>query len=157
MSKKLSMSPDLSYMLGICTLGKEEPSISVSSSSYEVIERFAKIALDSLGIDPRKIIISEDGDSKKALFYNSMLKKLMAKAMLERERIFKYKNEYSGSYFAGLFDVRGRGSPKGIWSGTRDMTDIIVLERLGFMVSRAGKVRNANDYLSFIKPYSASL
>ena len=157
MSKKLSMSPDMSYMLGICTLGKEEPSVSVSSPNYEVIERFARIALDTLGMDPRKIMISEEMNSKKALFYNSIAKKLMAKAMGERERIFKYKNEYSGSYLAGLFDARGKGSSKGIWCGTRDMVDIIVLERLGFMVNRDGKVRNANDYLAFIKPYSASL
>jgi hypothetical protein len=42
-------------------------------------------------------------------------------------------------------------------TGTRDMTDIIVLERLGFRVSRSGKVQNANEYLKFIKPYSATL
>ena len=37
------------------------------------------------------------------------------------------------------------------------MTDIIIMTRLGFRVARSGKVQNANDYLKFIKPYSATL
>ena len=160
MSKKLAMSPDMSYMLGICSFGTEEPSIRVVSRSEEVIERFVRIAIHELGVDPQKIVIGEEAEGAKlhsALFYHSTAKRLMKKALEEREQIFKYKNDYAGSYLAGLFDARGHGSPKGIMTGVRDMTDIIILERLGFRVNRSGKVQNANDYLKFIKPYSAIL
>ena len=157
MSKKLPMSPDMSYMLGICSFGKDDPSISVISRSDEVIERFVRIALSEFGVEPQKILVSEEDGLKKVLFYHSTAKRLMKRALDEREHIFKYKNDYSGSYFAGLFDARGHGSPKGVMTGTRDMRDIIVLERLGFRVNRSGKVQNANDYLKFIKPYSATL
>ena len=157
MSKKLPMSPDMSYMLGICSLGNDEPSISVISRSDEVIERFVRIALSELGIEPQKIVMSEEGGLKRVLFYHSTARRLMKRALEEREHIFKYKNDYSGSYFAGLFDARGHGSAKGIMTGVRDMMDTIVLERLGFRVSKSGKVKNANDYLEFIKPYSATL
>jgi hypothetical protein len=157
MSKKLPMSPDMSYMLGICSFGKDDPSISVISRSDEVIERFVRIALSEFGVEPQKILVSKEDGLKKVLFYHSTAKRLMKRALDEREHIFKYKNDYSGSYFAGLFDARGHGSPKGVMTGTRDMRDIIVLERLGFRVNRSGKVQNANDYLKFIKPYSATL
>lgn len=157
MSRKLALSPDVSYMLGLCTIGKEEPSISVSSPKYEVIERFVRIALQELGIDPRKVIVTDEGESKKAMFYNSMLKKLMTKSLEGRERIFKYKNEYSGSYFAGMFDARGKMDKRSVWSGTRDMKDMMVLVKLGFQVTRKGKIGNPNTFLEFIKPYSASL
>jgi hypothetical protein len=157
MSKKLSMSPDMSYMLGISRLGKDEPSVSVVSRNGTVVERFVRIAIGTLKIPPEKIIFEDEDGLNMAMFYNSKAKKLMAKALEEREHIFKYKNDYSGSYFAGLFDARGHGSPKGILTGTRDMMDIIVLERLGFRVNKSGKVQNANDYLKFIEPYSATL
>ncbi len=157
MSKKLSMSPDMSYMLGISRLGTDEPSVSVVSRSDEVVERFVRIAVTTLKIQPEKIMFDEQEGVKRALFYHSKARKLMAKALEEREHLFKYKNDYSGSYFAGLFDARGHGSTKGILTGTRDMMDIIVLERLGFRVNRSGKVQNANEYLKFIKPYSATL
>jgi hypothetical protein len=161
MSKKLAMSPDMSYMLGICSYGAEEPSIRVVSRSEAVIERFIRIAISELGVEPQKIVIGEEpeGGSEvhSALFYHSTAKRLMKKALEEREQLFKYKNDYAGSYLAGLFDARGHGSPKAIISGVRDMTDIIILERLGFRVNRSGKVQNANDYLKFIKPYSAIL
>lgn len=151
------MSPDMSYMLGICSLGKEEPSVSVVTRSEGVMERFVRIALSEFGIAPQKIVVSEEAGLRQALFYHSTAKRLMKKALEEREHIFKYKNDYSGSYFAGLFDARGHGSPRGIMTGVRDMTDIIILVRLGFRVARSGKVQNANDYLKFIKPYSATL
>jgi hypothetical protein len=160
MSKKLAMSPDMSYMLGICSYGSEEPSIRVTSRNQEVIERFIRIAISELGIEPQKIVIGEEAegsDLHSALFYHSTAKRLMKKALEEREQLFKYKNDYAGSYLAGLFDARGHGSPKGIMTGVRDMTDIIVLERLGFRVNRSGKVQNPNDYLKFITPYSATL
>ncbi len=128
-------------MLGVCTLGVDEPSISVRSSNGEVIERFVRIALSSLEIDPRKLLVGEEGDMKSVLVYNSRLKRLMAKALEERERIYKYRNDYSGSYFAGLYDVGGSRKDKGIMLKTRDMIDIIVLERLGIGISNKGKIK----------------
>lgn len=157
MSKKLPMSPDMSYMLGVSRISKEEPAVSVMSRNDEVVERFVRIALSQLDVAPEKIMFEEEDGLKRAMFFNSKAKKLMTKALEEREHLFKYKNDYSGSYFAGLFDARGHGSKKGIMTGTRDMVDIIVLERLGFRVSKAGRVQNANDYLKFIKPFSAAL
>ncbi|MDE1865680.1 MAG: hypothetical protein KGH94_03545 [Candidatus Micrarchaeota archaeon] len=157
MSKKLPMSPDMSYMLGVSRIGKEEPSISVASRNGKVVERFMRIAISTLKILPEKIVFEEEDGLNIAMFYNSKAKKLMSKALEEREHLFKYKNDYSGSYFAGLFDARGHGSPKGIMSGVRDMTDIMLLERLGFRVSKSGRVQNANQYLKFIEPYSATL
>lgn len=156
MSRKLALSPDVSYMLGLCTIGREEPYVSVITQSDEVIERFVRIAVNSLEIDTKKILIVEKADRfKQALFYNSTTKRLFLKALEEREQIFKYKNEYSASYFAGLYDSRGQTNYRSITIKTRDMVDVIILERLNFRITRSGMIKNHEGFRAFIKPYSA--
>ena len=153
------MSPDISYVLGVSRLGKEEPSISVESRSDEVVERFTRIALQILGIRPEKMLVSEDDGLKRILFYDSRAKRLLSDALADRERIFKYRNEYSGSYFAGLFDARGGIDKRGLFLMHIDMKDVMVLVRLNFRVAGRGtfRIRNSGEFLEFIKPYSATL
>src|SRR5271170_4016301 len=100
MTKKLAIDPDVSYMLGIyrCNLGYRN--LCVHSTSKELTERFVRIAVMKLGTKTDAITISEENDETICEIRNSRLKTLLDKALDERDRIFKYKNEYSGSYFA---------------------------------------------------------
>ncbi len=151
------MSPDISYMLGVAQLGRDEPSIYVISRSDAVIERFVKIAMGSFGIAPNKLLSSEEEGVKRILFYDSAAKRLMKDALQERERIFKYKNDYSASYLAGVYDSKGFANGGAVYLGRIDIVDIIVLERLGFHMAGKGRVRNSEEFLEFIKRYSAKL
>ena len=160
MSKKLELNPDVAYMLGIYKANRrEEPCICVETDSEKLVERFVRIAVQRLEVKPEKMLVESTLKGTKALFYNSKLKKLFEGALEDRERIFKYKNEYSASYFAGILDSAGGVDAKGIFV-RGDKIDFMVLERLGFHTRTGGgrcHFRNANQFISFIRPYSIRL
>src|SRR5208282_6375708 len=99
MTKKLSITPDVSYMLGIYNCNTRGNSISVSTSSEKLIERFVKIAVLNLGIKMDYVHVVKEDTHMEAKINNPKLKKLFDKALETRDRTFKYKNEYSASYF----------------------------------------------------------
>ena len=64
-----------------------------------LIERFVKIAVQHLKYRcQNKILIKDLGKRKSAFFYNSKLRKLFDNALERKEKIFKYRNEYSSNY-----------------------------------------------------------
>ena len=157
MSKRPQIDPDLCYLLGISTISTDSPLISVSSGDDHVIETFIKTAIGRLGIDPKKISVEESGAVKSAGFYNSILKKKLLHLLSERDRIFKYFNNYSGSYYAGIFDARGGIDRKGIFLKHLDPVDVIMLERLGVRVSGRGvfRMRTPSKFAELVRPFSA--
>ncbi len=143
-------------MLGICTINGEVPLISVSSADDHVTDRFIKTAIGRFKIDPKKISFEESEGIKTVGFYNSILKKKLLNLMSERDRILKYFNDYSGSYFAGIFDVRGGVDRKGIFLKHLNPVDVIVLERLGIRVTGRGvfRMRSPSRFADLVRPYS---
>jgi hypothetical protein len=157
MTRKLGISPDVSYMLGIynCNISRS-PSICITTSSNEMIERFVRIAV-SLGTKPSAINIEKEGYVIIASANNSKLKKLFDNALEKRDKIFKYKNGYSASYFAAMFDCNGAADSRGVFIKGMKAYDSILLERIGFhTTTRLGKcyIRNALDFMMFISPLS---
>ncbi|MDE1810494.1 MAG: hypothetical protein KGH66_00405 [Candidatus Micrarchaeota archaeon] len=160
MSKKLGLNPDVCYMLGVYKAYKrEEPCICLETDSEKLVERFVQIAVQRLDVKPEKLLIESTTPGTKAMFYNSKLKRLFEEALEDRERIFKYKNEYSASYMAALFDTGGWIDGKGIFI-RGDKMDFMLLERLGFHTTTRGAkcyLRNGVQFMAFIKPYSIKL
>ncbi len=157
MTKKLPLSPDVSYMLGIYRCNNSYANVSLQTANKELIERFVKIAVMELETRTDAITISEEGDVTIAEIKNSKLKKLLDKALDGRDRIFKYKNEYSGSYFAGMFDCNGSEDRRGMFIRGMSAYDKILLERIGFhTATNAGRcyIRKSMDFMMFIAPFS---
>lgn len=157
MTKKLPMSPDVSYMLGVYNCNSSNSSVGVSTTSNELVERFVQIAVFNLGIKPDYIDISKDDRYIEATINNSKLKKLFDNALEKRDRTFKYKNEYSASYFAGIFDCRGAIDNKGIFLSHIGAYDAVLLERIGFHTrTSSGKtyIKNDKEFIAFIAPFS---
>jgi hypothetical protein len=157
MARKLPLSPDISYMLGIYRCNGSARNILLTTSDEKMIERFVKIAVMELDTRNEAISITKDGEIIKAEINNSKLKKLLDKALDERDRIFKYKNEYSGSYFAALFDCKGATDKRGAFLRGINAYDKILLERIGFhTATNTGKcyVRKSTDFVMFIAPFS---
>lgn len=157
MAKKLSLSPDVSYMLGIYNCNSRRESVCVSTSSNEMIERFVKIAVLNLGIKLDYVRVVKDGEIFEAKINSPKLKKLLEKALESRDKTFKYKNEYSASYFAGMFDCNGAVDRKGIFLRRGSAYDAVLLERIGFhTTTSAGKIyiKNDKDFVMFIAPFS---
>lgn len=157
MAKKLPNSPDISYMLGICRCNSGYKSLSLRTESGELAERFVKIAVMELGSKVDTVKITRLNGMINISINNSKLKKLLDKSLMKKEKIFKYKNEYSAGYFAAMFDCNGSLDAKGISIRATDLYEKVLLERLGFHTSsKLGKtyIKNDMDFIMFIEPFS---
>lgn len=157
MTRKLPISPDVSYMLGIYRCNSSSGNLCLSTESKELVERFVRIAIMNLGTKPSAVTASKEGNLMVVEINNSKLKKLLEKALDKREKIFKYKNEYSGSYFAAIFDCNGAADNRGVFVRGINSYDKILLERIGFhTATNAGRcyIRSSMDFIMFIAPFS---
>lgn len=156
MSKKLKMSPGVSYVLGACSQTMDGP-ILIKTPYYRVVEKFVKLSMDEFGIAPNKILISEDHGISEAKFYNSKLKKLMVDALERRVRLFKYRNDYSAEYVSGMFDVYGGVNAKGPYICGMGNHDMLILENIGIHTMQQGPksyVLNPSAFVSLIAGHS---
>ena len=157
MARKMPLSPDTSYMLGLYRCGPgSSRSICLQTDSNMLVERFVRIAVMELGTKTYSIAVKKTGKGTRAEISNSKLKKLMDKALSERDRLFRYRNEYSGSYFGAIFDCSGGTDGKRVYLDA-DPMDAIILERLGFHTGRSrGRcyIRNSVEFIEFISPFS---
>ncbi len=155
MTQKLRLTPKTSYMLGMYVQGTRER-IGVTSKSEEVIERFVKLAMDEFGIESDHILFEQNDGATTAFFYNSKLKRRFDKALERRERLFKYRNEYSGNYIAGMFDVSGGKDRFGLYFRRLEPTDALILEKLGVHTTGRARVRvtHAGELITLIREYS---
>lgn len=157
MTRKLPISPDVSYMLGIYRCNSSYRNLCLKTASRELVERFVKIAVMNLGTSVDAVSITKEGDMTMVQLKNSRLKTLLDKALDERDRIFKYKNEYSASYFAAMFDCNGAADDRGIFVRGMNSFDKILLERIGFhTATNSGRcyIRKGIDFMMFIAPFS---
>lgn len=162
MSKKLALTEQTSYMLGIYAHSPQEPSASVAaeSGSEAAIEKFSYIALNELGIEPNKILVSQDKDTYRALFYHSKIRKLFDRALERKTKLFKYENAHAAQYLAGTFDAVGGINTKGTYLAGIDAADSVILENLGLHTMQQGSkhyMNNAGKFIEFVKKYSAKL
>jgi intein-encoded DNA endonuclease-like protein len=152
---KQRLNPEICYLIGLCDRRKD--SLYVSSNEDAVIERFAKILVEEFGIAPGKISVSAHGKETIAYTYNSKAMKFIKDVLKRRHEVFKYANDYSANYFAGLFDSRGYVSEKGFEFRSIDLADQMVLENLNFHIKRHGSaqaIAEAGAFRAFIKNYS---
>jgi hypothetical protein len=159
MSKKLKLSPDVAYMLGIYSYS-ECDAIGVISKEEAVSAKFLKLVMDKYGVEPNRILTEETEHGTLSYFYNSKLKKLFDRALERKAVIFKYKNGYSASYFAGIFDVAGGSGTREYYIKGLKKDDALLMEKLGFHTRWKGGrayIMNGVSFVAFIKPFSARL
>lgn len=151
MSLKLRLTPEISYFLGFWCHSKTKEGIGVVGK--ERIERFVEISLKMSLTEPNKILI----EGRKAYFYNSRLLKFLIRLEEKKHERFKYHNEYSGNYLAGLFDSVGTFKEGVALLRKWCRKDEIILSNLGFRFEkiRGNVLPMPNKYfLKFILPYS---
>jgi hypothetical protein len=160
MARKLKLNPKVSYVLGLYSYNKGK-AIGIVTTNNEIISIFVKTAMDEFKIESNKILVEEgDENETKVYFYNSKIKKLMDNALERRDRLFKYRNAYSASYFAGIFDVVGGRDPKGLYLKDLDKRDAQLLEFLNFHTEARGSktyIMNENTFASFIREFSQTV
>lgn len=157
MTRKLAITPDTCYLLGIFNCNENRTLITLTTTNRKLIERFVKIAVMNLKINQENITINDDGRIMEAMIKDSKLKKLLKASSERKDKIFKYKNEYSGSYFAALYDCIGATDHRGLFLKRLSNYDIVILERLGFHTTKRAErlyINNDMDFMMFISPYS---
>ncbi len=157
MSARLKLNPEISYMLGIYACNKGGQAIQLRTRSDAMAEKFAKIALDELGVLPSRILVEKDDNETRVFFYHSKLRKMLQKALERREHLFKYSNTYSANYFAALFDCVGGRDRKSLYLKGIEPVDYLILERLGVHCTQDGsksRIASAKAFIGFIKDFS---
>ncbi len=130
----------------------------MSSNNEKYLERFIEISINKLLIEPNKLLMNKDSTTNEytVKFYNSKIRKFFNKSFDRIEHIFKYKNDYTANYFAGIFDKSGRCGKRGIYFYKLNATNTILLERLGFHTTQTKniRIRNEDSFITFISKYS---
>ena len=148
MTTKLKLTPNVSYALGIYSVSRDgRPAIGLRTRDGRVMQKFIEVVIKDLGIEPGKVVLGEN----MAFFYNSKLKKLFDRALDRRTKTFKYMNDYSGSYVAGLFDCSGGIDRKGMFIRNLDAHDSLLLENIGIHTMVQGSKSYIIDEKRFVE------
>ncbi len=163
---KLKLTPPLSYFIGLWKEKRTKEGIGVYGDE-ELLTLFAKVALENELTEPNKLLTSQDEAAEKTeeepemgsiYFYNSAHRKFFQGVINDELERFKYKNEYSASFFAGIFDATGGISKDGkVYLSKCTQKDEMVLYRIGFNpIKRRGTLYFTKPlkFLAYILPFT---
>ena len=149
---KVRLTPELSYVIGLWKTVRTKEGIGVRGSQ-ELLDTFVKLIVDLQIIEPDKVQVKEN----RVYFYHTKYKRFFFKIIDNELDKFKYINDYSGNFVAGLFDASGDISSEGIVSiHGLSRKDEILLMRLGFLTARKKDsvvIMKPRLFLRFVKPY----
>ncbi|MCX8195091.1 MAG: hypothetical protein N3G22_03240 [Candidatus Micrarchaeota archaeon] len=150
---KFTMSPARAYLLALWKSRRTKEGVGVEGHR-ELCEAFLRTCLEERLAAANKVKF-EEGSPFKCYFYNSAVRAWLGEELKKRDERLKYLNEFSASYFAGLFDARGGVLKSGVPFVIGDKVDEIVLLRLGFVVKKErGKLAVVSgNFYGWISPF----
>ena len=149
---KQKLGREIYYIAGMQRAWKgSKHSVGICSSSEEIKQRFAEIAIKALGVKSEKIIV----EGNCIFFYHSRIEKQLQRIIRNRTKIFSKPGESAYSYIAGIVDATGKITRNSIRLSL-DTGDELVLERMGIH-TKQGYVLNLSNFFMLIKPYSLLL
>ena len=150
---KTKLTPELSYIIGLWSRRRSVEGVGITAPP-EILQVFVQQALELALTASDKLLI--DGD--KAYFYHAKYRKFFQQVEEDKLERYKYMNEYSASYLAGVFDGAGGITENGvIYIEKFTPADEILLLRLGFPIKKAsGKmlIGKPKLFLTLIKNYT---
>lgn len=158
---KHKLTPQLSYFIGLWKERRTREGIGVCGED-ELLSIFAKAALENGLTEPSKLLTSApnegEGGSGSVYFYNSAHRKFFQGIINDELERFKYRNEYSASFLAGLFDANGGITGDGkVYLSKCTQKDEMVLYRIGFNPIRRGGplyFTKPLKFLAYISPFT---
>lgn len=150
---KIKLTPELSYIIGLWRKCRSFGGLGVKGRK-EILEIFSKEALDKELTTPDKLLTEDE----RVYFYHTAYRKFFQEVEKNQLERFKYLNDYSANYLAGIFDAAGNIDEKGIVS-LEKMTkeDEVLFLRLGFKTRRKKDIlvmERPLIFLAFIKNYT---
>ncbi len=150
---KLKLTPEFSYLIGFWSKIRSKEGIGIEGEN-ELQEIFAKQVLDQKLMETEKLL----SDTNKIYFYHGKYRKFFQQIEAEKLDRYKYINEYSASYLAGMFDAIGKINEQGVvYLEKRGSTDEMLLSRLGFPTRKIGNsliILRPKAFLLLIKNYT---
>lgn len=150
---KLKLTPELSYLIGLWSKRRTTEGLGIEAGK-ELQQVFAQQVLEQKLTETDKLL----SDEGKIYFYHGKYRKFFQEIEQEKLERYKYINEYSANYLAGVFDSAGGISEKGIIYLERyGPSDELLLLRLGFPVRKIeGKMvlERPRSFLALIKNYT---
>ncbi len=148
---RIRLTPELSYILGLWRHRKIPTGIGIRGNP-QLLAVFSDAVLKEGLTEPGKLLSDKDT----VYFYHSAYKRYLTELENEIPDRFRYKNEYSQAYLAGLFDARGGFTETGLpYIARADAKDEMVLLRLGFRCELIRDKLLIKDprFLLYIKPW----
>jgi hypothetical protein len=157
---KYNLTPELAYIIGLWKSRRTSEGIGIHGST-EICELFLRECLKLKIAAPDRVKFTQaDREARmdgKVYFYHTALRAFFDEIVDGELERFKYVNDYSANFIAGMFDGVGGMSHDGKYPyfeyGTKH--DEAVLLRLGFRVKREKKriiVLEKEKFLRFVKP-----
>ena len=154
---RAKLTPEICYIAGMLSKTRqgERSMVGINTTIDGVIENFVSFAL-KLGVDTKKIMIEDEEGVKHVYFYHSKLAR-QAREIIEKEtRLFKFKNELSSSFIAGMFDASGNVGRERVFIKNLTKHDQLVLQNLGVHTD-GYSIRNIKSFFALISAYSIIL
>lgn len=149
---KIKLTPELSYLIGLWCKSRAFDGLGVRGEQ-KILEVFSKEALTLQLTTPDKLLTND----RQVYFYHTAYRRFFAEIEKEQLDRFRYLNEYSANYLAGIFDAVGDISTDGIVTiGRLGSEDELLLLRLGFNTKRRKErvmIERPVLFLTFIKSY----
>ncbi|HVA83119.1 MAG TPA: hypothetical protein VNF06_03075 [Candidatus Aquilonibacter sp.] len=148
------LSPEMCYLAGIVskTRQEEKSMVGVTTTIDAMIENFVELAL-KLGIDSKKIVIEDMDGMRHVYFFHSKIAKEIREITEKETKIFKYKNSYSSSFLAGMYDASGKVRNGKVSISRLTRADELMLQNLGIH-TKGSSIMNIKYFFDFIKEHS---
>jgi hypothetical protein len=127
---------ELCYLAGVMDNWRadEKSYVGLRTKNGEIVERFVKYAV-ALGVDTRKIMIEQAGETQHAYFYHSRIARMIRDTLEKKTTLPGRNRELATCLAAGMFDSKGRVTDRGVYIGRLDRGDALMLENLGVRTS----------------------
>lgn len=145
---------ELCYLAGVMDnyRADEKSYVGLRTKNGETVERFVKYAV-TLGVDTRKIMIEQAGETQHAYFYHSKVARMIRDTLEKRTTLPRRNRELAACLVAGMFDSKGRITDRGVYLGRLDRADALMLENMGIR-TRETRILNISVFLPMIKKES---
>lgn len=129
--------------------------VGIDTTIDAMIENFVALAL-KLGVDTKKIVIEDFDGIKHVYFFNSKLAKEIRELVEKETKVFKYKNEFSSNYLAGMYDSSGKIRNGKVSISRMTRSNELMFQNLGIH-TKGSTIMNIKYFFDFIKPHSIML
>lgn len=148
---KLKLTPQLSYLIGLWKYRRSAEGLGAQGLD-EMCQVFAA-ELVNCGIAKPEEVKVEGG---KVYTYHSAYRKFFEDTLARQDEVFKYNNDYSAAFYAGLFDAVGGENAGKVFLARADNADEICLMRMNWKVVRTGGkiwIGPADQFRAWIRQY----